>query len=334
MLKAPRFAAALAAVLVSLALTACGGGGGGGGGSVVTVNGQTISHGDLDAKLEGSPAANSTLQQMVTNTLIDQYAKQHNITISQSQIDKVEDQYKAQYPGDQWDQLLKARGLTEKDVQDLIRRQLILSQAVGNKVNVTEAQIKSYFQKNHAQFDQPAEVQARHILVPDLKTAQKIESQVNNNNFAQLAKQYSTDPGSRDKGGDLGWFRKGQMVAPFDAYAFSAPIGKISKPIKSAFGYHIIQVEARKPAKVATLANTHDQIKQTLQQQQEAPYIQPFLMQLQQQAKITVNDPRFAGLFPTPAPAAPPVTAAPGASAAPAGSPAPAASAAPSPSAT
>ncbi|HET9097525.1 MAG TPA: peptidylprolyl isomerase [Candidatus Baltobacteraceae bacterium] len=267
------------------------------------MNGQSISHADLDNKLESSPAARGVLQNMVMSTLIDQYAKQHNINVSSAEISKVEDQYKAQYPGDQWNELLKARSLTEQDVQDLIRRQLIIDKAVGGNIQISEKQIKDYFDKNHAQFDKPAEARARHILVPDLKTAEKVEADLKSGkDFAAEAKQYSTDPGSRDKGGELGFFRKGAMVPSFDAYAFSAPIGKISQPIKSAFGYHIIQVEERKPAQKATLASTHDQIAQMLRQQQESPLLQPFYQQLQSNAKIQINDPRFEGLFPTPPP--------------------------------
>lgn len=302
MSKANRLIAGIATALLTVSLAACGGGGG----AVATVNGQAISHSDLDNKLEGSPAARGVLQNLVMSMLIDQYAQQHHITVSQDEINKVEDTYKKQYPGDQWGELLKARSLTEQDVQDLIRRQIILDKAVGSNVNVTQKQIADYFNKNRAQFDQPAQAKARHILVPDLKTAQKVEADLKaGKDFAAEAKQYSNDPGSRDKGGDLGWFRKGAMVPAFDAYAFSAPIGKISDPVKSPFGYHIIQVEDRKPAVKATLASTKDQIETMLRQQQEAPLLQPFYQQLQQNAKIQINDPRFEGLFPSPPPAAP-----------------------------
>jgi len=95
------------------------------------------------------------------------------------------------------------------------------------------------------------------------------------------------------------------MTPTFDKVAFSAPINQISQPVKSPFGYHIIQVEDRKPAQKATLASTHDQIATMLRQQQESPLLQPFYQQLQQNAKIQINDPRFEGLFPTPPPAAP-----------------------------
>ncbi len=83
---------------------------------------------------------------------------------------------------------------------------------------------------------------------------------------------------------------------------FSLPVGVISAPVKSPFGYHIIQVESRTPGTTATLANTKDKIADMLRQQQEAPLIQPFLTDLQSKANIQINDPRFQAAFPTPEP--------------------------------
>lgn len=288
------------------AVTACASGGG----TILTVNGQAITRDQLDAKLENSATpvtARNVLQLMVTDDLIDQYAQSHKITVSQAEIDKIENQYKAQYPANQWDQLLKARGLSEQDVQDLIRRQIILDKAVGAGVRVPPSQVAAYFKLNHTQLDQPAQARARHILVADLPTAQKVEAELKaGKDFAALAKQYSMDPGSKDNGGELGTFPRGRMVPAFDAYVFSGPIGKISPPVKSPMGYHIIQIEERKPATKATLANSTAKITQMLRQQQESPLIQQFLQQQQQTAKIDVVDQRFAGLFPTPLPAGSP----------------------------
>jgi parvulin-like peptidyl-prolyl isomerase len=208
-------------------------------------------------------------------------------------------------------------------VHNALREQLIIDQAVGKDVKVSDAQIKAYFDKNHAQFDKPEEVQARHILVPDLKTAEKVEADLKaGKSFSAEAAKYSTDPGSKDKGGELGTFRRGQMVPAFDKAAFSQPVGVVGPPVKSPFGYHIIEVQKRTPAVKATLANTKDKIADMLRQQQEAPLIQPFLMDLQSKANIQINDPRFAAAFPSPPPSEPPA-------AAPAGTTAPAASSSP-----
>jgi foldase protein PrsA len=307
MSKAQRLIAGLSALLLGASLTACSSGGA----AVATVNGQPISQADFQSKLESSPVARNILQQMVQEALIDQYAKTNNITVTDDEVNAREDQLKANFPNGSWDEMLKARNLTESDVKQALKEQIILDKALAKQVTITPSQIKQYFDKNHAAFDKPEQVQARHILVPDLATANKVEALLKQGkSFSDLAKQYSTDPGSKDKGGELGWFRRGQMVPAFDKVAFSLPVGATSQPVKSPFGYHIIQVEGKQPGQQATLANSTPRITEMLRQQQEAPLIQPFLQGLQQKATITVNDPRFADLFPSPLPAMPPASAA------------------------
>ncbi|MBV8148150.1 MAG: peptidylprolyl isomerase [Candidatus Eremiobacteraeota bacterium] len=308
MSKAQRTIAGLAALLLGTSWTACSGGG-----AVATVNGQPISQAAFQAKLESSPVARNILQQMVQEALIEQYAKDNNITVTDAEINAREDQLKANFPNGSWDEMLKARNLTEDDVKQALKEQIVLDKALAKQVAITPAQVKQYFDKNHAAFDKPEQIQARHILVADPATANKVETLLKQGkSFSDLAKQYSTDPGSKDKGGELGWFRRGQMVPAFDKVAFSLPVGAISQPVKSPFGYHIIQVEGKQPGQRATLANSTPRITEMLRQQQEAPLIQPFLQGLQQKATITVNDPRFADLFPSPPPSmAPPATAAP-----------------------
>jgi foldase protein PrsA len=323
MSKALRITVGLAGLLLGTSLAACSGGG-----AVATVNGQPISRSDFNTRLESSPMGRTVLQQLVQETLIEQYAKNNSITVTDADVDAREAQIKANFPSGSWDEMLKARGLSEADVRSALREQLILDKALAKDVTITPKQIQDYFNKNRSSFDKPEQVTARHILVPNLALANQVEGDLKaGQNFADLAKKYSTDPGSKDKGGDLGSFRRGQMVPAFDKYAFSAPIGQISPPIKSPFGYHIIQVETRTPGQKATLASAQSQILDTLRQQQEAPLIQPFLQGLQQKATIVVNDAQFAGVFTTPPPPPAPNAAASAAASAPASS-------APSPAAT
>jgi foldase protein PrsA len=311
--------AAVAALCVSLAACA------GGGGDILSVNNQKISKADLDRKLEASQAAKQTLNQMVQQALIDQYGKDAHVDVSVTDVDKKEAEIKGKYPPGQFEQILVQQGLTETDVQNILRQQIILERAVAPQVHVTDADIKTYFNQHHTQFDTPGRVRARHILVADPKLADTIEAKLKSGgNFADLAKQYSTDPSSKDKGGELGFFGKGTMVPAFQDAAFSMKVGEISAPVHSPFGYHVIQVEEIQPAKSATVASAHDQIVAALTQQQEAQQIPVFLQQLRAKANITVYDSRFKDLFPPPLPPAP--------SAAPA-APAPASPAAPTPAA-
>lgn len=320
MLKLTRpVVAILAFALLSITLAACGAGGGG---TIVSVNGQDITKAELDNKLEGGPSGKQTLNQLVQAALIDQYAKDNKIVVSDAEVQKKEDEIKARYQGDQFNQILKQQGLTEDDVKKILRQQVELEKAVGKDAHVSDADVKAYFDKNHATLDKPEQVRARHILVADLKTANEVEAQLKKGaNFATLAQKYSTDPSSKVKGGELGFFGHGAMVPSFDKAAFSLPVGKISAPVKSPFGYHIIQVEQKLPAKKATLANSQAQIRAQLQQQQLSAQIPTFLQGLRAKAKIDVKDPRFADVFATPPPIAP---------AAPAASPASSPAAAPS----
>ncbi|MGB7048463.1 MAG: peptidylprolyl isomerase [Candidatus Cybelea sp.] len=296
MSKAQRLTVGLAALLLGTSLAACSDGG-----TVATVNGQPISEASFNARLQTTPLARTVLQQMVQDVLIQQYATSNKITVTDAEVDAREAQLKQNFPSGSWDEMLKSRGLTETDVKAALREQIILDRALAKDVNIKPSAIQDYFNKNHATFDTPEQVTARHILVPNLAEAQKVEQLLKSGqSFATVAKQYSTDPGSKDKGGELGTFRRGQMVPAFDKVAFTLPVNQISEPVKSPFGYHIIQVEARVPGKKATLASATPQITDILRQQQEAPLIQPFLQGLQQKAEIKSTNPNFAQLFPPP----------------------------------
>lgn len=285
------------------------------GGDIASVNGQKVSRTEFDTKLEAGPQARQVLTSMVQGMLIDQYAKDKNITVPDADIQKKEDEIKAKYPPGQFEQILKQQSLTEADVKNILRQQLIIEKAVGASVVITDKQIKDYLDKNHATLDKPQQVRARHILVADLKTANAVEAQLKAGaKFEDLAKKYSTDPSSKDKGGELGFFQKGQMVPAFQDASYAQKIGVVGPPVKSPFGYHIIQVEERKPATVATLATSHDSIRDTLKQQQEQTQIPQFLQSLRSKANIVVYDDRLKDAFPSPAPSAAASAAAPAAS--------------------
>lgn len=124
-------------------------------------------------------------------------------------------------------------------------------------------------------------VWARHILVADEAQAAALVARLRaGEDFAQLAAEFSTDPGSKDNGGDLGWFGRGQMVAPFEEAAFSLPIGQISEPVKSDYGWHILQVIDRQEMPLTEAE--FEQYKQKV--------FDDFLKDLRSKAQITTND--------------------------------------------
>jgi parvulin-like peptidyl-prolyl isomerase len=125
-------------------------------------------------------------------------------------------------------------------------------------------------------------VHARHILVATEAEATDIRNQLEHGaDFATLAKAKSTDTGTKDKGGDLGWFPRGVMVPEFDQAAFSLKVGEISQPIKSQYGYHIIQVLAKDP--------NHPLDAQQIQQAREQAYQSWFGKAQGDQTKVTYH---------------------------------------------
>ncbi len=137
----------------------------------------------------------------------------------------------------------------------------INSQNLSRPNDITEAEIDAEYQANRALYDLPETVTASHILisVPSTANAQveeeafakikDIENRINNGtSFANLAREFSDDPGSASRGGSLGAFTRGQMVAEFEEVAFSTAKGKVSAPVRSDFGYHLIFVEDKQEA--------------------------------------------------------------------------------------
>jgi len=272
--------------------------------ATISSSGQTrsIERADFDRRLEDSPSARAVLQQMAQEALIDEYARADKITVTPGEIDKKEAELKVNFPGAAWNEMLSARGLTEAEMRNTLRDQIVIDKAIGKRIKISDAQITAYFNRNRSAFDIPQRARARHILVADRSMAAKVEGQLRSGgDFASLARRFSIDSGTKNRGGEIGWFRRGQLVPPIDKAAFSLPVGAISSPVKSPFGYHILQVEERTPARKVTLEATHDRIAEMLRQQQEAPFLQSFLTNLEQRARVTTSDPRFDDLFGVPA---------------------------------
>jgi foldase protein PrsA len=290
-LNASRRLAGLSALALAALLSACSSTDSSGGGDIASVNGQPIGRADFYRRLDATPVAKQTLNQLVQGALIDQYAKDHNITIPDADVNKKFDEIKSKYPAGQFDNLLATQGLTVDDVRRILKQQLVLEQAMSADVKISDKDVSDYFAKNAAQFDTPEQVHASHILVADLKTANEVEAQLKSGaKFADLAKKYSTDPSSKDKGGDLGFFGRKQMVPSFEKAAFSQPLNVVGQPVKSPFGYHVILVTEHKQAVKATLANSKDAITKQLKQQKLATAIPSFLATLKSKAKITINE--------------------------------------------
>ena len=151
---------------------------------------------------------------------------------------------------------------------------LVDDKAVESRVQVTDAEIQAFYDQNKDTFSRPEERRARHVLVKvdatadqatldaARKTIESVAAQARaGTDFAQLAARYSDDPGSKNQGGDLGFFPRGRMVPEFDEAVFSMAPGAISDPVRTSFGYHVIELVEVRPAGQRPLAEVKEQIK-------------------------------------------------------------------------
>jgi foldase protein PrsA len=174
------------------------------------------------------------LDQLIQRVVLRQLAGQESVSIDSQNVEtetlalQAQIQQSGQYAD--WATFLKENGLTEESVRSLMADNLLFDA----------------LSKRHAGPTSVEQVHASHILVATKETGQEVlDKLAKGAAFAELAGQYSTDTGSKDKGGDLGWFPRGVMVPEFDQAAFSLEPGKVSELVQTDFGYHIILVQEK-----------------------------------------------------------------------------------------
>ncbi|MFL0248767.1 peptidylprolyl isomerase [Candidatus Clostridium stratigraminis] len=137
-------------------------------------------------------------------------------------------------------------------------------------VNVTDEEVKNYYEANKNYFMNEETVSARHILVDSFELANEIKNKIDNGlNFEMAAMQYSSCP-SKEQGGNLGQFTRGRMVPEFENAAFELAVGQTSDPVKTQFGYHIIKVDEKVSGIAKPLEEVFDIIKNEILSERES----------------------------------------------------------------
>jgi peptidyl-prolyl cis-trans isomerase C len=195
------------------------------------------------------------------------------------------------------DMNLVAKAAEDKKVQDsddfkkrmaFTRSRLLMDSLLASegKAATTDEAMKKVYEDASKQISGEQEVHARHILVETEDEAKQVAEELKKGaDFAELAKKKSKDPGASD-GGDLGFFTKDQMVPEFSAVAFSLEPGKISDPVKTQFGWHIIKVEEKRNRKAPQFDQVKGQIESYVTRKAQADYV----AKLHQGAKIERMD--------------------------------------------
>lgn len=171
-----------------------------------------------------------------------------------------------------------------------IRVQLLTSEYVRKKVEaaITDADLKARYDKEMAAYTPPEEVKASHILVQTKEEADAVMKELAAGKaFADIAKEKSIDPGSKENGGDLGYFQKGQMVPEFEQAAFGLEKGAVTKePVQTQFGFHIIKQEDKRVGEKPAFDAVKDQVREVV----AAEKFREALAALRKEAKIDYKD--------------------------------------------
>jgi foldase protein PrsA len=188
--------------------------------------------------------------QVVENLLLQQ-ALEAEYKVSDKELEEAINAQKEPL-GENFEMYLKQQGITESFFEKNVKSQLVQRKMIDS-LEVSDEDIAKGMERAKT------EIHARHILVEDEKTANEVLTKLNEGGkFETLAIDYSTEPAAQQTGGDLGWFGPGKMVQEFEDAAYALKKGEISKPVKTSFGYHIIELVDTRPAETE---KTEEQIK-------------------------------------------------------------------------
>lgn len=287
---------------------------------VATVNGTPIPRVEFDRSLDyakaqlsrmGNPVDEAqmkerVLDQLIASELLYQEGKKEGFEVDDKAVEEQLSQWKKQFPSDEeYKKAIEKMNVSEDTMRSDIRKDLTIQKLVMDrfvdKTSVPEEEIKAYYDANPDMFKRPEQVQASHILIkagPEatesekdaaLKKIKEIqEKQKKGEDFAELAKAHSECPSSA-KGGDLGYFGRGQMVPPFEEAAFGMKPGEVSDVVTTQFGYHLIKVTDKKPEATVAYDEMKGRIGQYLKQEKVQNEVKAFVEKLRKEAKIEVS---------------------------------------------
>ncbi len=242
---------------------------------------------------------------LVASTIVDDEIARRNITVTDEAVAAEFDK--------QYTDFLTSQGLTEETfaaaaaaqgstldavkegARASIRSQLInqaLMRAVAGPITLSDDDLQAYWFENRANYDTEEEIRASHILVPTEQSASDVLAALEAGaDFAALATERSTDPGSAKKGGDLGWFGRGQMTPAFEEAAFALGVGERSGAVKTDYGFHIILLVDKKPAVRHEFADVREQVRADMEKEEITEKATAWYEATQAAATIQIGDP-------------------------------------------
>jgi peptidyl-prolyl cis-trans isomerase C len=244
------------------------------------------------------------LDQLVAYHLLAQESRARKLAVADQDVDARVAEIRKNFPDETaFTQAIATQGLTVEHLRTQTRTNLevqkVIDAEVSSKVSVQDAEVSTFYQQNLERFKQGESVHASHILIgvaPNATPAQKSDAKAKAQaalkqvrggaDFGAIARAQSQDPGSAPNGGDLGFFPKGQMTPTFEEAAFKLKPGSVSGVVETPFGFHIIKVIARRPARTAPFDEVSGQIKDFLTQGQREQKLELFITQMKSKSKL------------------------------------------------
>ncbi|MCF8068920.1 MAG: peptidylprolyl isomerase [Desulfobacterales bacterium] len=245
------------------------------------------------------------IDEMITLKVLYQECMDKKVVVDDAVVANRMKQLREQFPDElSYKQMLGMMGFSEADLKEQIKEQAVvgkyIEEHVSSKIDVTEEEIKTFYDSNPNSFKQPEQVRASHILIKvdqgadehakakALTEIKGIEKKLKSGEtFSELAKAHSQCP-SASRGGDLDYFGRGQMVKPFEDTAFSMKAGDVSDIVETRFGYHIIKVTDKKEASVIGFEQARSQIGMYLKQQKVNSAVDQLVNDLKAKSNIQV----------------------------------------------
>jgi len=290
---------------------------------VAVVNGIAINRSSLDREVslykersasQGQPlsaeqmgkAKSAILDRLVEGELLYQESKKQGIRVEAKEIDDRINELRKRFPNDaEYKSAISKMGISEAEIRTQMERGLAINQLIKiqitDKIVVSDEESKAFYDSRPELFKQPEQVKASHILIKaaqDADEAQKKEARKKieavqkklkgGQDFAALAREFSEGP-SAPRGGELGYFGRGQMVPAFETVAFAMKPGEVSDIVETRFGYHLIKVEDKKSAGTVSYTEVKGQLDDHLKKQKGQQEIDKFVNGLKKDAKIEIS---------------------------------------------
>ena len=258
--------------------------------TVVETEAGNVTKDEFYTALKNSQEGDAILYDLVVKKLLDS-----NYEVDEEEVDTRVDEMKEQI-GDQFDMYLQQQGLADEDaLREQLEYQLAQEKFITDGIEITDEEVQERYDRM-----QKGNITARHILVEDEETANEVKEKLDNGeDFAELAGEYSTDPGSAQNGGELQAFGPGQMVKPFEDAAYTLDVNVVSEPVESTHGWHVIEVldVAEPTEEIDPLEDMQEDLKNQMALQKGSQNVQDRLIKLMEDANIEVKDEDFEPLF-------------------------------------